>query len=116
MARARIQLTQVEAQLRQIELQIATDVTSASIQLRNAAEAVQASQAARELSQRRLEAEQSKFEVGMSTNFNVVQAQRDLNDARNSELRQVLNYRRALVELERLQQTATSSQGITIIN
>jgi outer membrane protein TolC len=114
-ARARIQLSQVEAQLRQIELQIATDVTNASIQLRNAAEAVQASQAARELSQRRLEAEQSKFEVGMSTNYFVVQAQRDLNDARNSELRAVLNYRKALVEFERLQQTALQNQNITIL-
>jgi outer membrane protein TolC len=114
-ARARIQLGQVEAQLKQIELQIATDVTSASIQFRNATEAVQAAQAARELSQRRLEAEQSKFEVGMSTNYFVVQAQRDLNDARNSELRAVLNYRKALVEFERLQQAALQSQNITVL-
>jgi len=114
-ARARIQLGQVEAQLKQIELQIATDVTSASIQFRNATEAVQAAQAARDLSQRRLEAEQSKFEVGMSTNYFVVQAQRDLNDARNSELRAVLNYRKALVEFERLQQAALQSQNITVL-
>jgi outer membrane protein TolC len=114
-ARARVQVSQVEAQLKQIELQIATDVTNASIQLRNAAEGVQASQAARELSQRRLEAEQSKFEVGMSTNYFVVQAQRDLNDARNSELRAVLNYRKALVEFERLQQTSLQTLNITIV-
>jgi outer membrane protein TolC len=46
---------------------------------------------------------QSKFDVGMSTNFEVVQAQRDLNDARNSELRQQLNYQRALVDFQRVQ-------------
>jgi len=114
-ARGRVQLNQVEAQLRQIELQIATDITNASIQVRNTSEAVQAAQAARELSQRRLEAEQSKFEVGMSTNYFVVQAQRDLNDARNSELRAVLNYRKALVELERLQETTLQSSNVTII-
>ena len=114
-ARARVQLNQVSAQLRQIELQVATDVTNAAIQLRNAAEAVQAAQAAHELSQRRLEAEQSKFEVGMSTNYFVVQAQRDLNDARNSELRAVLNYRKALVEFERLQETTLQSSNITIV-
>jgi outer membrane protein TolC len=101
--------------MRQIELQIATDITNASIQVRNTSEAVQAAQAARELSQRRLEAEQSKFEVGMSTNYFVVQAQRDLNDARNSELRAVLNYRKALVELERLQETTLQSSNITLI-
>jgi len=116
LARARIQQSQVEAQLKQIELQVATDVTNAAIQAQTTAEAVQAAQAARELAQKKLEAEQSKFEVGMSTNYFVVQAQRDLRDTQNSELRAVLNYRKALVELERLQQTTLSNLGITVIN
>jgi outer membrane protein TolC len=98
-----------------MELTVANDVTNAAIQVRNTSESVQAAQAARELSQRRLEAEQSKFEVGMSTNYFVVQAQRDLNDARNSELRAILNYRKALVEFERLQQTTLSNANITVI-
>jgi outer membrane protein TolC len=114
-ARARVQLSQIQAQLRQLELTVANDVTNAAIQVRNTSESVQAAQAARELSQRRLEAEQSKFEVGMSTNYFVVQAQRDLNDARNSELRVILNYRKALVEFERLQQTTLSNANITVI-
>jgi outer membrane protein len=115
-ARARVQFNQVQAQLKQIELQIATDVTNAAIQAQNTAEAVQAAQAARELAQKKLEAEQSKFEVGMSTNYFVVQAQRDLADARNSELREVLNYRKALVELERLQETTLQNLNITLIS
>jgi outer membrane protein TolC len=114
-ARARVQLNQVQAQIKQIELQVATDVSNAAISVRNSAEAVQAAQAARELSQRKLEAEQSKFEVGMSTNYFVVQAQRDLADAQNSELRAVLNYRKALVELERVQQTTLQNLNITIL-
>jgi outer membrane protein len=114
-ARARVQLSQVAAEIKQIELQVATEVTNAGIQLRNAGEAVQAAQAAQDLSQRRLEAEQSKFEVGMSTNYFVVQAQRDLNEARISELRAVLNYRKALVEFERLQQTTLQSSNITVL-
>ena len=115
-ARARVQTNQVQAQLKQIELQIATDVTNAGIQAQNNAEAVQAAHAASELAQKKLEAEQSKFEVGMSTNYFVVQAQRDLADARNSELRAVANYRKALVELERLQQTTLQNLNITVIN
>jgi outer membrane protein TolC len=85
------------------ELQIATEVTGAALDVTNALESLQAAQASRELSERRLEAAQSKFDVGMATNFEVVQAQRDLNDAQNSELRQLLNYRRALVDFERVQ-------------
>ena len=114
-ARARVQLSQVEAQVKQVQLQIATEVTNAAISVRNNAEGVQAAQATRGLAQRRLEAEQSKFDVGMSTNYFVVQAQRDLNDSRNAELRAILNYQKALVELERLQQTTLQNQNITLL-
>ena len=114
-ARARVQLRQVQAQIKQIELQVATEVTNAALTAGSNAEAVQAAQAARELAQRKLEAEQSKFEVGMSTNYFFVQAQRDLADARNAELRATLNYRKSLVELERLQQTTLQNLNITIL-
>ena len=114
-ARARIQQSQVEAQLKQIELQIATDVTNAATNVQSSVERVQAAQSAREFAQRTLEAEQSKFEVGMSTNYFVVQAQRDLATAQNNELSAILAYRRAQVELERLQQTSLSTSNITIL-
>jgi outer membrane protein len=103
LARQQLLLQQSQAQIKTTELQVATDVTSAALSVRNAYEALQASLVSRELSEKRLEAAQSKFDVGMATNFEVVQAQRDLNDARNSELRQLLNYRRALVDFERVQ-------------
>jgi len=114
-ARARVQQNQVQAQLKQIELQIATDVTNAATNIQSAVERVQAAQAARELAQRTLEAEQSKFEVGMSTNYFVVQAQRDLLTAAINELQAVLSYRKSIVELERLQQTSLTTANITIL-
>jgi len=114
-ARAQLQSNQVEAQLKQIELQIATDVTNAATQVQNNTERVQAAQAASQFAQRQLEAEQSKFEVGMSTNYFVVQSQRDLATAQNNELQAILAYRRSVVELERLQQTSTSTANITIV-
>ena len=114
-ARARVQLNQIQAQIKQLELQVATDVTNAAISVTNNAQAVQAAQAAREFAQKQLEAEQSKFEVGMSTNYNVVLAQRDLATAQNTELGNIRNYRKSLVELERLQQTTLTSLGITLL-
>ena len=114
-ARAQLQSNQVEAQLRQIELQIATDVTNAATNVQNNVERVQAAQSAREFAQKQYEAEQSKFEVGMSTNYFVVQSQRDLATAQNNELQAILAYRRSVVELERLQQTSTTSSNITIV-
>jgi outer membrane protein TolC len=115
-ARARVQLSQVQAQVKQMELQVATDVTNAAINVRSGIERVQAARAARELAQKTMEAEQSKFEVGMSTNYNVILTQRDLATAQSNELQAVLNYRIALVELERLQQTTLTTANITILS
>ncbi len=103
LARAKLQLEQTQAQMKALMLQIATEVTNIALQVRSNAQRVQAATAARELAQKRLEAEQSKFEVGLSTNFLVVQAQRDLADAQNAELRAILDYRKSLVDLERVQ-------------
>ena len=115
-ARAKVQLNQVNAQMKQIELQVATEVTNAAVTAQSNVDRVEAAQAARELAQKQLEAEQSKFEVGMSTNYNVIQSQRDLATAQNNELQAVLNYRKSLVELDRLQQTTLGALNVTLLN
>ncbi len=117
LARARIQQRQTIAQSRQMELQIATEVTNAALQVESNRERLQAAAAARELAERRLDAEQSRFDVGLSTNFFVVQAQRDLRDAQNAELRSLLDYRRAQVEFARVQEVPTAGgSGVSAIN
>jgi outer membrane protein TolC len=114
-ARARVQLNQVQAQLKQIELQVATELTNQAITIRSNNERVQAAQSARELAQKQLEAENSKFAVGMSTNYFVITAQNQLATAQNNELQAILNYRKSLVDFDRLQQTTLQSQNITLV-
>jgi outer membrane protein TolC len=115
-ARARVQLNQAAAQLRALELQVATDVTNAALQVENGLRRYEAASAARQLAETRLDAEQSRFNVGLSTNFFVVQAQRDLATAQNSELRALLDYRRALVDYQRVQEAPGSrGAGITTV-
>ena len=88
-------------------------MTNAALIVENNIEGLAAARAARDLSQQRLDAESSRFEVGMSTNYQVVQAQRDLRDAQNSELRALLNYRKSLVEFDRVQQAGAATGGTT---
>ena len=114
-ARSRLELQQTEAQMRQIELQIATDVTSAALQIDSIQKRIEAAAAARALADEQLAAEESKFEVGQSTNFFVVQAQRDLATAQDTELRAILDYQNALIEFERAQQTSLTRAGISIV-
>ena len=114
-ARAQLQTQQVQAQLRQLELQVATEVTNAVLQIRAIARRIEAATAARELAEEQLAAEQSRFDAGLSTNFFVVQAQRDLSAAQDTELRAILDQQKALIELDRVQRTSLSQAGIQII-
>ena len=109
------QVRQTQAQIRALELQVATDVTNAALLVESNQKRVDAARAARELAQRRLEAETSKFEVGLSTNFFVVQAQRDLAEAENIELRTRLDYQKSIVDFDRVQETSLGSAGISVV-
>jgi outer membrane protein len=114
-ARARIQQNQIDLQLRQLDLGVTSEVSNSAIQVQNAAERVQAAQSSRDLAQQQLDAENSKFGVGMSTNYQVVLAQRDLATAQNNELQAILAYRKAVVDFERVQQTGNAG-NITVIS
>ncbi len=115
-ARAQLQTMQVSVQTHQLEVQIVTEVTDAAIAARNAFDEIGAATQARELSEQRLDAEQKKFGVGLSTNYLVVQAQKDLADARNAVLHAEIGYQKALVDFERAQQTTLQSAGVTVIS
>jgi len=115
LARAQLQTRQVTAQLQQLQLQVATEVTNAVVQIEAIERRIDAAIAARELAQEQLDAEQSRFEAGLTTNFFVVQAQRDLSAAQDTELRAILDQQKALVELDRVQRTSLSNAGISII-
>jgi outer membrane protein TolC len=110
-ARAGVQRAQAMTRIRALEIQIAAEVANAALTVQSNLKRVEAATAARELAQKRLEAEQSRFEVGLSTNFFVVQAQRDLRDAANTELRALADYRKSLVNFERAQQAPAGGGG-----
>src|SRR5881392_2717477 len=66
---------------------------------------------ARELADQRLDAERKRFEVGLSTSFFVIQAQRDLAQAKANELGAILAYDLALVDFEALQEAGPAGQA-----
>ena len=113
--RARLELRQNRAQIRRIELRIAGEVTNAALRIESIRERIEAATASRELAERQLEAEESKFEVGLSTNFFVLQSQRDLAAAQDAELRAILDYQRALIEFDRTQRASLGAAGIAVV-
>ena len=90
-------------------------MTNAVVQVQAIERRIDAAIAARELSEEQLAAEQSRFDAGLTTNFFVVQAQRDLATAQDTELRAILDQQKALVDLDRVQRTSLSNAGISIV-
>jgi outer membrane protein TolC len=116
LARARLQYQQAQTQLRNQQLQVSLQVRDAARQVQTNQKRMNTTRASRELAERRLEAEQRKFAAGTSTNFLVFQAQRDLAQAQNNELRALLDYQRSLVDLETVQEvplTGGAASGST---
>ena len=113
--RARLELQQNRAQIRRIELRIASEVTNAALRIESIRERIEAATASRELAEQQLRAEESKFEVGLSTNFFVLQSQRDLATAQDAELRAILDYQRARIEFERTQRASLGAAGIAMV-
>jgi outer membrane protein TolC len=101
--RARLQLTQADLALRSQELAIVTQVTSAGLAVRNSFLQLEAARRSREAAERNVEAELLRFDVGVATNYEVVQAQDALTSARLAELRAIINHVNAVAEFERVQ-------------
>jgi outer membrane protein len=111
LARAKVSYAQSELQLRSLELSVATQVREVARTLNTNRKRVDATRASRQLAERKLEAEQKKFQAGMSTNFEVIQAQRDLATAKNAELQAVLDYNRSLVDFQTVQEAPVGGGG-----
>jgi outer membrane protein len=105
LARARIERDQSTARLRSIELTVVREVRDAALRVEQNRQRIETAQLGRELAEQRLDAEQRRFEVGMSTSFLVIQAQRDLAIARNNELQANLDYQLAVTAFEAAQTT-----------
>ena len=103
-ARERLEYSQAQTQLRNQEMLVATQVREAGRQVQTNQRRVETTRSSRVLAERRLEAEERKFAAGTSTSFFVFQAQRDLSQARNNELRAILDYNRSIVDFETVQE------------
>jgi outer membrane protein len=111
LARARLQNQQAMRQLDASRIRVATEVREAARMVTANSKRVEATRASRALAEKRLEAEEKKFQAGMTTNFFVLQAQRDLNQARNNELQALIDYLKSVVNFETAQVAPLAGGG-----
>lgn len=102
-ARQTLSLRQAEAQLKAQELDVSTQVTTAGLAVENAYRQYLAAQQSRQAQELNTQAAQTRLDVGMATNFEVVQQQNALRSARLGELNAIISYVNAVAEFDRIQ-------------
>jgi outer membrane protein TolC len=110
-ARSRLERTQAGERLKGSEARAIQQVRDAGWKIEMNAKRIETTRAASNLAEQRLDAERKRFEVGLSTSFLVIQAQRDLAQAKANELSAVLGYDLALVDFEALQEAGPAGQA-----
>ncbi len=113
-AQAQISARQQRARIDSNEILISQEVRRTARAVDTNRKRIDVTRVARELAKKRLEAEQKKFEVGMSTSFLIVQAQRDLSQAAASELRALIDYNKAIVAFERARGTILDRANVSV--
>ena len=112
-SRTQLERSQSEQRLKGAEAKAIQQVRDAAWKIEMNAKRIETTRSARELAEQRLDAERKRFEVGMSTSFLTIQAQRDLANARTNELGAVLAYDLSLVDFEALQEAGPTSGTTT---
>jgi outer membrane protein len=112
--RSELELRQAQARLQQLENQVRIEVRNAQFNAQQDRARVEAAQAGRDLAQQTLEAEQQKYQVGASTNFLVLQSQRDLVQAESNLVTAMTAYEKSHVELDRVVGLTLTRNGIVM--
>jgi outer membrane protein TolC len=112
--RDELQLRQSEVRKQQLENEVRLEVENALLDVQRALASYRAAQETRELQEEALDAEQQRYSVGASTTYLVIQYQRDLAQARSTEVVSLGNYAKAKAALERATGTNLDTYHVTV--
>jgi outer membrane protein TolC len=112
----RLTLQQDKDNLKNLEAQVIQEVRRAVRKLETDIKRVRVARVARELEEKKLDAEQKKYEHGLSTSFEVLEFQTDVTRARSEEIRAITDFNRSSAALEQAQGTILDAFGIKHLN
>jgi outer membrane protein TolC len=115
-AQRRYEAQQGGVQLGALKQEITRQVRFAVRALYDGAAAVDAAEASMVLAERNVEAEQTKFDNGLSTNFQLSQIQDDLANAQLALIRAHLDYRKAMVGYREATGTLLDHLNVKIVD
>lgn len=109
---AQLNLEQTLLLLKKTESTIYSEVKQIVMDLETTAKIVEANRISRELAEQKLVAEQKKLAVGLSTNYLVLQYQRDFSNAQIAELQSLIDYNLALSRVNKVLGTTLEKHQI----
>ncbi len=113
-ARALLEERQLQTQMQQTKNKIGQEVRSAEIALVQAKAQIEAASKSVLLQQQTLDAERKKFQLGESSVFLVIQAQRDLVTAEGTEIQARSTYAKALTQFAQATGTTLAKNHIEL--
>jgi outer membrane protein TolC len=113
-AQATLNEDKARVELERTEQQAILEVRQAVRAVAAAGELITSTAATRELAEEQLAIEQDRFDVGMSTNFEVLAFQDELGRSQAQELRAMIDYRNAQALLARVTGAIAETSGIQI--
>lgn len=113
-ARSKVELDQSLTKLKNLEQQISLEIRNAVRDIETNAQRVEAYRLAREFAKQRLEAEEKKLRVGLTTNYFVLQYQEELARQRSQELKSIVDYNLAWAMLEKAMGASLEKRNIKL--
>jgi len=109
---ARLEKAQTLLDIKTLERDITVEVREAVRQLKTDTKLVQSTRVASKLAKEKLSAEEKKFEVGLSTSFNILQFQEDLAREQSKELKAIIDYNKSHIRLRQVTATTLSAHKV----
>ncbi|MCH8157099.1 MAG: TolC family protein [Nitrospinae bacterium] len=111
---SRLEVAQLLLDIKNLEKEIIVEVREAVRQIKTDSKRVDATRVARRLAEEKLKAEEKKFEVGLSTSFNVLEFQEDLAEEQSKEIKAVIDYNKSKIRLRQVTAATLDSHGIKL--
>ena len=116
LAAKRLEVAQLLLDIKNLEKNIIVEVREAHRQIKTDIKKVQATRVARKLAEEKLNAEEKKFKVGLSTSFNVLAFQEDLAEEQSNEIKAVIDYNKSLTRLNQVMARTLEAHDIKLFS
>ena len=111
---SRLEKAKLILDIKDLEKKIILEVRESVRQLKTDTKRIKAATVAKKLSEEKLKAEEKKFEVGLSTSFNVLKFQEDLAEAQSNEIKTIIDYKQSRIRLRKTIASTLKHHDVTL--